>query len=113
MEIGLLKSLKMKSQGAIDNPKIRMVAIPLLGIGLVLQIYFLRELLAAELLFGLAFVVLLPLGGIFYLVGAIGERGLDWADVAVRAIGRSARRGCVALEELGKKSLRHHPESAR
>jgi hypothetical protein len=112
MEIGFVKSLKTKLQGAIGNSRIRKIAVPFLGIGLFLQIYFLRELLAAELLFGLAFAVLLSLGAIFYVVGAVGERGLDWADVALRAIGRSARRGYVVIEELSKKSLRH-PESAR
>jgi len=112
MEIGLLESLKIKYQGAADNAKVRRIAIPLLGIGLVLQIYFLRELLAAELLFGLGFVVLFSLGALFYLIGAVGERGLDWADVAMRAIGRSARLRGVTREELGKKSLRQ-PESAR
>jgi hypothetical protein len=113
MEIKFVKSLKTKFQGAIGDPRVRKIAIPLLGIGFFLQIYFLRELLAAELLFGLAFAVLLSLGGIFYIVGALGERGLDWADVALRAIGRSTRRGYVAVEELSKKSFRHHPESAR
>jgi hypothetical protein len=112
MDNGVLNSLKMKSQAAIDNPRVRKIAIPVLGIGLILQIYFLRELLAAELLFGLAFAILLFLGGVLYFVGTIGERGLDWADTAVRAVGRSVLRGYVTLEELGKKSLRN-PESAR
>lgn len=112
MEIGLSKSLAARFQSAANNRKVRKFAIPLLGIGLLLQIYFLRELLAAELLFGLAFAVLLVFIGIFYLVGAIGERGLGGAEVALRVIGRSARRGYGALEEFGKKSLRH-PESAQ
>jgi hypothetical protein len=112
MEIGFSKSLVAKFRSAADNRKVRKFTIPVLGIALLLQIYFLRELLAAELLFGLAFAVLLVLVGIFYVVGTIGERGLGGAEVVLRVILRSARRGYGALEVFGKKSLRH-PESAQ
>jgi hypothetical protein len=112
MEIGFSESLVAKFRKGFKQSKLRWAAIPALGIGLILQVYFFREMVAAELLFGLAFLVMLTLVGIFYLIGAIGERGLDGAEVAVRAIGRSARRGYGALEVLGKKSVRH-PESAR
>jgi hypothetical protein len=112
MEIGFSESLVAKLRKAFRQSQLRWVAIPVLGIGLVLQVYFFREMVAAELLFGLAFLVMLTLVGIFYLIGAIGERGLDGVEAAVRAIGRSARRGYGALEVLGKKWVRH-PESAR
>jgi hypothetical protein len=64
----------------------------------VLQFYLVRELLAAELLFGLGFAVLLVLGGLAYLVGCIAERGLKVANVGVPLIGNSARRGLSARE---------------
>jgi hypothetical protein len=111
MEIGFSESFA-KLLKAFMYSKLRWAAIPVLGIGLILQVYFFREMVAAELLFGLAFLVMLLLVGIFYVVGAIGERGLDIAEVAVRGIGRSVRRGYGALEVLAKKSVRH-PESAR
>jgi hypothetical protein len=80
----------------------------------VLQVYFVRELLAAELLFGLLFAALLLLGGICYVVGVIGERGLDWAEAGVRVVAQSARRGYSGLEELSKRSFRHpRSESAQ
>lgn len=80
----------------------------------VFQLRFVRELLAAELLFGLGFALLLLLGGIFYLVGAIGERGLDIGEAAVRVIADSARRGYSSLEELSRKPFRHpRSESAQ
>jgi len=95
-----------------ENPKLRKRVIWTVTIFVVLQLYFVRELIAAELMFGLAFVALLLLGVLFYVVGAIGERGLDWAEVAVRVIGETARRGYEAAGELSKKSVRHpHSES--
>lgn len=59
----------------------------------VLQFYFVRELLAAELLFGLGFAILLVLGGLTYLVGSVCMRGLEFAEVGLRGIG--ARRTVV------------------
>ncbi len=98
----------------IAHPKARKWAISVLVVFLVLQIYFVRELLAAELLFGLVFVVFLVLAGIFYLVGAIGERGLDLTEAGARALAQSARRGYNALEEVSKKQVHHqHSGSAQ
>jgi hypothetical protein len=85
-----------------------------LGIFVVLQMYFVRELIAAELLFGLAFAFLFALASIFYVVGTIGERSFDLAEVGVRAVANSSRRGFAAIEEISKKLARHpHSESAR
>jgi hypothetical protein len=111
MELRLSKSLADKLQSATRS-KVARVLVPLLGVVIVLQVYFFRELLAAELLFGLVFAIVLVLFGLFYLIGALGERGLNQADVAARAFGRSARRGYGAIEEIGKKSVRH-PESVQ
>jgi len=74
---------------------------------LVLQLYFVRELIAAEVLFGLGFLVLLTLGGIFYLVGAIGERSFDLIEGGARAVAPFARRGYARIEELSKRPFRH------
>jgi hypothetical protein len=70
-------------------------------------------LLAAEALFMLGFAVLFVIGGIVYLVGALGERGLDFAEAGIRMIADSARRGYSGLEEITRKSLgRPRSESA-
>lgn len=80
----------------------------------ILQTYFVRELLAAELLFGLAFAALFVLGMIFYTVGAVGERGLDWMEAGIRVVTPLARRGFVAMEDFSKKPFRHpRSESAQ
>jgi|SRR5271155_5640565 len=98
----------------VERAKIRKGVFLGLAVLFILQLYFVRELLAAELLFGLGFAVLLALGGIVYLVGAIGERGLDWAEAGVRVIGDSARRGYSSLEEISRKPFRHpRSESAQ
>ncbi|MGA9185553.1 MAG: hypothetical protein WA875_07015 [Candidatus Acidiferrales bacterium] len=77
----------------------------------IMQMYFVRELLAAELLFAAGFAVLFVLGAIFYLVGAIGQRGLDLTEAGARVLAASARRG---YEELNRKPFRHqHSESGQ
>lgn len=101
-------------KAATKEAKIRKrLAVGLLVL-LVLQLYFVRELIAAEILFGLGFLVLLTLGGIFYLVGAIGERSLDWIEAGARAAAPVARRGYARIEEISKKPFRHpRSESAQ
>lgn len=56
------------------------------------QVYPVREILLAEMLFLVAFVFLLALGGICYLLGVAGELGWKWIEEkAVSPIGRSIR----------------------
>ena len=103
---------KLKSIG--EKAKVRKGILSAIAILFVLQIYFVRELLAAELLFGMGFAILFCLGLLVYAVGAIGERGLDVAEVGVRVISNSARRGYANLEEISRKPFRRpHSESAR
>jgi hypothetical protein len=82
------------------------VAVAVLTAFFVLQFYFVRELVAAELLFGVAFAILLALGGLAYLVGSVGQRGLEFAEAGVRMIGDSARRGFSNLEGISRKPSR-------
>jgi Flp pilus assembly protein TadB len=74
--------------------------VKVLAVFLLLQFYLVRELLAAELLFGLGFAVLLVLGALAYLVGSVAERGLKFANVGVPLTGDSARRGLSAGEPV-------------
>ncbi|MGA3294126.1 MAG: hypothetical protein ABSE45_09095 [Candidatus Acidiferrales bacterium] len=94
--------------------KVRKGVLLILAVFFILQLYFVRELLAAELIFGVGFAVVLLLGGVFYVVGSVGERGLELTEAGARVIASSARRGYGTLEEIGKKPFRHsHSESAR
>jgi hypothetical protein len=109
-----LTKLQTMLAGVIEKAKVRKGLLFILGIFFVLQVYFVRELVAAELLFALGFAVLMVLGGIVYLVGAIGERGLDWMAAGVQVAATTARRGYAGLEELSRKPFRHpRSESAQ
>lgn len=109
--LGSFKSLIGK---VVANRKVRTAAVVAAGILFVLQLYFVQELIAAELLFGMAFVALFLLGGLFYTLGAIGERSFDLTEAGVRVLAVSARRGYAALEEISRKPFRHpRSESAR
>jgi hypothetical protein len=100
--------------GIVEKAKLRKGMLLAIAIVCVLQAYFVRELLAAELLFALGFAVLLTLGAIAYVIGAIGERGLDLAEVGVHVAADSARRGYSLVEEISRKSFRHpRSESAQ
>ena len=85
-----------------------------LGVLAALQLYFVRELIAAELLFVLAFAFLMALGAVSYVAGAVGERVWVLFDAGVRASGPSARRAYNLLEEISRKPFRHpRSESAQ
>src|ERR1700733_113289 len=85
-----------------------------LAIFIVLQLYFVRELIAAELLFGMLFAFLFALAALFYMVGTVGINGRTWAEAGARVVATSARRGYSVMEEISKKPFRHpHSESAQ
>jgi hypothetical protein len=71
---------------------------------LVGQFYFVRELLAAELFFGLVFALLLVLGGLVYLVGSVCVRGLEFAKVGLRGIGTR-----IVVSATSEKLVESHP----
>jgi hypothetical protein len=97
-----------------QNPKLRNRILWGVATCAILQTYFVRELIAAELLFGVGFTVLFVLGVIFYVVGAIGERGLDLAEAGIRAAAPLARRSYSALEDISRRPFRHpRSESAQ
>ncbi len=75
-----------------------------------LQIYFVRELLAALLLFSVVFTTGIVLAVLFFLVETAGERSLAWAEIYLRPVAALARRRLAALEELSKKPS-HRPRS--
>jgi hypothetical protein len=51
-----------------------------------------RELLAAELLFGIAFLFLALFGAIFYFAGDVAERGFTLTQARLRALAPRLRR---------------------
>jgi hypothetical protein len=64
-----------------------------------LQIYFVREMLAALMLFTGVFIVCALIALVLYLIDRASQWGLSLA-------GRQAKRAIVAAEEISKKPLR-------
>jgi hypothetical protein len=71
-----------------------------------LQIYFVRELLAALFLFTLGFSALAGVALVFFLFERAGERSLAWVEPRRRSVGVLARRGLGLLEDLSKRPFR-------
>lgn len=65
---------------------------------IVLQIYYVREMLAALLIFTILFAVFAFIATIVYIVGRAGEAGIVLAEPA-------AKRGIEIAEELSKKTF--------
>ncbi len=99
----------------IRKAKVRKGLLSIAAAFFILQLYFVRALIAAELIFVLFFLAILAVVGIAYVLGSIGERGLAWTEVGLRALAGSAKRGYLALEEgISKRQLRHpRSESAQ
>jgi hypothetical protein len=87
--LGEIKALAI----SFGKPPVRKTMMTVVAVFFGLQFYFVRELLTAELLFGFGFAVLLVAGGLSYLIGLAGERGLEFAEVWVQIIRDSTRRG--------------------
>jgi hypothetical protein len=71
---------------------------------LFVQVYFVRELLAALLLFTVVFSIIAVIIAVIYMISRAGEAGFAFAEPA-------ARRGFEFAEELSRKTF-HRPRSA-
>ena len=104
---GVRGQLDTVREALAKNKKVRNWVVGGVVVFAVFQLYFVRELIAAELLFLMLFAVVFTLAATFYLLGSIGERGLDWGETGVRVIAHSARKGYVFAEEASRKALRN------
>ena len=75
-----------------------------LGAAFVLQAYYVREMLAALVIFTFLFVIGAVIAGVVYLLGRAGETTVTLAEPV-------ARRGVAYAEEISKKAFRR-PHSA-
>ncbi|MGH9573197.1 MAG: hypothetical protein ACRD40_06665 [Candidatus Acidiferrales bacterium] len=94
---------------AAKEPKIRKPVLRGLAILLVLQIYFVRELVVAEALFAIGFVVVMAIVGICYALGTVGLKGIDLTEMGLRLAAQGARRSYDMLEIFARESVRHLP----
>ncbi len=76
-----------------------------------LQIYFVRELMAALALFSVLFAVVATVALVVYLFDRAGQRTLAWAEPKTIGAVRLARRALGRAEEVSKKQL-HRLRSA-
>ena len=91
--------LSLKVRTAFSERKARKWLWISLGVFAALQIYFVRELLAAFILFTGIFIICAILALAFYLVDRVSRWGLNIA-------GNHAKRAITVAEEISKKPLR-------
>jgi uncharacterized membrane protein len=79
-----------------------------------LQVYFVREMMAALVLFSVLFAVVAVAVLLVYLFDRAGQRTMAWAEPRTMRAARLARRAWVRAEELSRKQLhRLRSETAR
>ena len=82
-----------------------------LGIVVALQLYFVRELLAAFALFALGFAVIAFVIASVYMLQKVWEAGVQRLADSEHPVVNMARRGVNAVEDLARRPLRR-PGSA-
>ena len=71
-----------------------------------LQIYFVQELLAALVLFGVVFAMIAIIALVLYLVDKAGQWSFSWVGQHSQPLLQVARRGWGLVEDFSKKQFR-------
>ena len=106
---GVTQLVVTKAVDLWNQAKVRKGLFRLIAAVLILQLYFIRELLAAELLIALVFAVFMAIVGICYAFGALGELGIAATETGLRVAAEGTKRGVAALEHYSRNSVRHFP----
>jgi hypothetical protein len=77
-----------------------------------IQIYYVREMLAALFIFCLVFGFGAVVAFILFLFDHASQRTVEWAEPQAKRAAHAARRGLVHLEEEISKKLPHRPVGA-
>jgi hypothetical protein len=72
---------------------------------LFLQLYFVRELIVLELLFGVGFAVFFAIALAIYGLSRAGERGMDLAEPYAQKVGELTKEGFSASVDAGKRGV--------
>lgn len=72
---------------------------------LFLQLYFVRELIVLELLFGVGFAIFFVLALVIYGLGSAGDRGMDLAEPYAQKVGELTKEGFTASVDAGKRGM--------
>lgn len=76
------------------------------------QMYFVREMLAALFIFAVLFALGAGVVFVLFLFDQISQRTVEWAEPQAKRAVHAARRGVVHLEEEISKKLPHRPVGA-
>ena len=77
-----------------------------LGVGAALQLYFVRELLAAFAIFMLGFAAIAAVIGCLYMLQKSWEMGLGWLLASRNPWLLAMRRGVASAEDWGRRPIR-------
>lgn len=105
----ILELFSTQAERIWKTAKVRKGLFAVLAAAAILQIYFVRELIAAEVLIAVAFVIFMTIAGICYAFGTIGELGIAATETGLRTAADSTKRGASALEHFSRDSIRHFP----
>ena len=77
-----------------------------------IQMYYVREMLAALFIFAVLFGIGTAVAFVLFLFDQASQRTATWAEPQAKRAAHAARRGLVHLEEEISKKLPHRPVGA-
>ena len=77
-----------------------------------LQIYYVREMLAALLIFAVLFAFGAAIAFVLFLFDQASQKTVEWAEPQAKRAAHAARRGVAHVEEEISKRIPHRPVGA-
>lgn len=77
-----------------------------------IQIYYVREMLAALVIFAVLFGIGAVIAFVLFLFDQVSQKTVEWAEPQAKRAAQAARRGVVHIEEEISKKLPHRPVGA-
>ena len=102
----------MNSLGWLRNKKIQKGLWLGLAALIAVQIYYVREMLAALFIFAVVFALGAVVAFVLFLLDRASQRTAEWAEPQAKRAAQAARRGLTHLEEEISKKLPHRPVGA-
>ena len=102
----------MNSLGWLRNKKVQKWLWLGLAAFIAIQIYYVREMLAALLIFAVLFGFGAVVEFVLFVLDKASQRTVEWAEPQAKRAAHAAHRGLVHLEEEISKKLPHRPVGA-
>ena len=77
-----------------------------------IQIYYVREMLAALFIFAVLFGIGAAIAFVLFLFDQASQKTVEWAEPQAKRAAHAARRGVVYIEEEISKKIPHRPVGA-